>query len=200
MLMARLRRRGRVADDRGTALIEATFVFPVVILIIFGIIELGYLFRSASVVNSASRSGARVASTLYPAASCAACTAADQAAALQEVRKTVEQDLAAKGGDDTPQELWIYKANSTGFPDALSDFSACATNCAKFFNWNGTNFTGASGTWPSPDACGQTIDTVGVYVRVLHTPLASSAILGTKAIGERTVMRLEPRADCTTAE
>jgi hypothetical protein len=189
--MARLRRSGRAAGDRGAVLVEATFVLPVVLLIIFGIIECGYLFRSASVVNSASRSGARLASASYA-------SAPDKAAALDEVRKTVEQDLAARGSDDSPLDLWIYRANAQGFPQGTSDFRSCPSDCARF-RWSGNGFVSAGGTWASPDACGKFIDNVGVYVNVAHTPFANG-ILGPKTIGEKTVMRLEPRSDCVTAE
>jgi hypothetical protein len=174
-------------------LVEATFILPVVLLIIFGIIEVGYLFRSASVVNSASRSGARLASASYA-------SAPDKAAAMDEVRKTVEQDLAAKGADDVPVDLWIYRANNLGFPGApdTTDLSSCSTNCVRFV-WNGTSFSPAGGSWASPDACGKVIDYVGVYVTMAHAPFANG-ILGPKTIGEKTVMRLEPRSDCVTAE
>ncbi len=52
------RRRG----ERGSAIIEAAFVTPVFLLLLFGILEYGLLFRDNLTTNNASQEGARAAS------------------------------------------------------------------------------------------------------------------------------------------
>src|SRR6266850_2002535 len=58
MFTARLRRvRGR----RGQALVEFALVLPILLLIIFGIIDAGRLIFTMNTVGNAARTGARVA-------------------------------------------------------------------------------------------------------------------------------------------
>lgn len=58
-LIRRLRACGR-ADD-GAELIEFVIVFPILMLILAGILDFGMMFRSFEVVTNAAREGARVA-------------------------------------------------------------------------------------------------------------------------------------------
>jgi hypothetical protein len=182
--------------DRGAALIEAALVLPAVIIIILGIVELGFLYRSASVTNSASRSGARLAAAQYAAAQ----DTATQNTVMDNVRLSVERDLQSRGSTDLPVEMWVYKSDATGTPPS-GNFNTCGSNC-YVFTWNNgsKHFGSPSGSWPSPDGCGQTLDSVGVFVRVIHAPVGFSAVIGSITVKEKTVMRLEPRTDCTTPE
>jgi Flp pilus assembly protein TadG len=51
--------RGRLRSERGAELIEMAFVLPLLLLIVVGIIDFGFLFRELSVVTNAAREGAR---------------------------------------------------------------------------------------------------------------------------------------------
>src|SRR4051794_26546389 len=57
-LIARLRRRRR--NERGVALVEAAFVFPIMALLVFGSLEFGLLFKDYLTVANMSRAGARI--------------------------------------------------------------------------------------------------------------------------------------------
>ena len=61
--MAALIRRLRacVGADEGAELIEFVIVFPILMLILAGILDFGMMFRSFEVVTNAAREGARVA-------------------------------------------------------------------------------------------------------------------------------------------
>ncbi|QZY28705.1 TadE/TadG family type IV pilus assembly protein [Nocardioides coralli] len=52
----------RQARDRGAAAVEFALVVPLLIMLVFGIIDFGYLINRVSVVNNAARDAARVAS------------------------------------------------------------------------------------------------------------------------------------------
>lgn len=56
----------RFRGDRGTALTESAFVAPVVLLLIFGILEFGPLFRDYLTLGDAVADGARIGSALGP--------------------------------------------------------------------------------------------------------------------------------------
>ncbi len=51
----------RVVNTRGNAIIEFALVLPLLLLVIFGITELGRMVMTTNVLNTASREGARLA-------------------------------------------------------------------------------------------------------------------------------------------
>jgi hypothetical protein len=180
-----LRRRRRVSGDRGTALVESAIVLPFLALMVFGIVELGFMFRSASVVTSSTRSGARLMSAQYGSAK-----PADQPTIISAVRQTVENDLINRAPVDTPKRLWIYKARADGLPIS-GNFTSCTSPCFTF-TWTGSSFTmNAGGSWPTPVVCGVDHDSVGIFVEMDHAPVGFANFLGTMTLGEHTVMTLE---------
>jgi Flp pilus assembly protein TadG len=190
-------KRRRAADDRGTALIESVFVFPILIIIVFGIVEMGFLFRSASMVTGASRSGARVASAGYgPAYG----NAVQQRAVADSAAASVAAELLSKGITDTPELLWIYRADANGNTPA-GNMTSCTTDCFRY-SWNGAtnSWVYAGGSWAFSDACGAVLDSVGVFVQVQHTALVAPSSLSVNTVEQKTVMRLEPREGCITSE
>ena len=52
-------------DDRGASLVEFALVMPLLVLLLFGIIEFGYLFAQHLDVRHGAREGARMASVAY---------------------------------------------------------------------------------------------------------------------------------------
>jgi Flp pilus assembly protein TadG len=58
---SRGRRRSRLANERGQALIEAAVTLPIILLIAVGIFEFGRAYQTYQVVTNAAREGARVA-------------------------------------------------------------------------------------------------------------------------------------------
>src|SRR3979411_162779 len=49
-------------DESGAVMVEAAIIFPLLMLLLFGIVEFGILFKNVQTVYSATRSGARTAS------------------------------------------------------------------------------------------------------------------------------------------
>ena len=179
----------RAHGDDGAAMVEAAIVMPLLMLLVFGIIEWGLAFLSATSTNSAARSGARTASALTLNT-----TYASQAV------MAVSENLKGALPFATPEELWIYRVppnapNNSGFPEGQTSW-VCGTNCIKY-TWNGTDFVYASGSWPasSMQVCGVTpdnFDSVGVYLKVRHN-FVTNFFGSSKQIAEHTVMRLEPQ-------
>jgi Flp pilus assembly protein TadG len=58
-LRVRLKRKPRTQRKRGTALVEMAFLLPVLLLVLFGMIEYGGLFWRASQLESAARTAVR---------------------------------------------------------------------------------------------------------------------------------------------
>jgi Flp pilus assembly protein TadG len=74
-------------NERGTAMVELTFALPLLVVMLFGVMEFGRLFVEWQIVQSSARSGARSAS-LYRAQ----CT---PDAVRKEVTATVNAVLSA---------------------------------------------------------------------------------------------------------
>ena len=74
-------------NERGTAMVELTFALPLLVVMLFGVMEFGRLFVEWQIVQSSARSGARSAS-LYRAQ----CV---PAAVRSEVTATVNAVLSA---------------------------------------------------------------------------------------------------------
>jgi hypothetical protein len=172
----------RARDERGVALLEAAIVLPVLVIVVLSIFDLGFAWRSGTTTDSATRSGARVASAQYGGAA----GAAERAIVVETVRLAVEADLDSLPSQATPSSLWIYRATPSGDP---AD-SSCAVDCIRLA-WNGSQFATPSGSWTTADACGDEVDLIGVRVAASHGFL--HGLLGTSiGVTRTTTMRLEP--------
>jgi Flp pilus assembly protein TadG len=185
-------RRGGRGEERGAALVEATVILPVLMLILFGIMEYGLLFRTNLTISDATRAGARVAVAQprndgYHLAAAAA----------------VSGSMATSGiPSDQIGLMVIYRADPTtggvlGGGASPADVEACTTACWKF-DWDHASRSyvpRATPQWPplSQFACGTEGETdyLGVQVRASHR-FITGLLQGELSLTERTVMRLEP--------
>lgn len=182
-------RRGRAAD-RGAALVEAAMVTPLLVLLVFGIIEFGLLFKDTSSVAAAAASGARTAATQ-----------ARTNGYQDNVAAAVTGALSSVGA--TPQELVVYRVEKNGLNQPVNWSSAQITGCSTCykFTWSGGQWVPSGGSgWAAAaqQACGPvaTTDYVGVWIKARHDML--TGMFGSaRTITEKTVMRLEPvPGDC----
>jgi Flp pilus assembly protein TadG len=60
-LAVRPLRRSRLASESGAQLIELALVLPVLLFVLAGILDMGFLFKDYQVVTNAAREGARMA-------------------------------------------------------------------------------------------------------------------------------------------
>jgi len=177
----------RRSNERGAAAVEAALVTPLIMALMFGIVELGFLFKDYLAVAGAVRAGVRMASA-HPRVSTFAQDAAD--------------DVALTGGAmnlNDIQQLWVYKVSTTATSDkpfGKTDFSDCGS-CVKF-HWNGSKFIPTSDTWSAgtQNACsasgpGGPPDRIGVYLQFKHDAF-TKFVFNTVTISEASVMTLEP--------
>ena len=169
--------------ERGAAAVEAAIIFPLLIMLFFGTLEFGLLFRNSHSISKASRSGARVASVLP----------------RDDIYHLAARDAvtAALGGvpDGSIDLLIVFKANDN--QGNLLDLEP--TTCSECYKFTWSESSGSwndpTGGWPASDqeACGGLTDTdyVGVYVEG-HYDWATGLFGSTRKLSETTVMRLEP--------
>ena len=184
------RRRQRILGDRGASAVEAAIVTPVVMVLLFGIIELGFVFKDYLAVAGAVRAGVRTASANPRTATFA-----------QVAANKVAQTGGAMNFSDV-QQLWVFKADpTTGKPTGFTDFSGCTT-CVQFRWDTGTQaFVPKTGptdpTWnaTTQNACslsiGGPLDRIGVYLKLKHDPF-TGFVLQTIYISEASILSLEP--------
>lgn len=178
-------RAGRLRDSRGAALVEMAIVLIPLSLIVFGIIEYGFIFKDSLTLSNATRSGARTASA--------------EPTSPTFYQDTVEAVTRGAAGLELSggERLFIYKARTDGLPESGSN-SSCTSNCTEY-RWDGgaKRFTVVSNNWPvtSHQACFGSADSVGVILRINHDAL--SGFFKDMPLHERTVMRFEPlTSDC----
>ena len=104
--MAAMNLYRRLACEKGAELVEFALVFPLLLLVMFGIMDFGLLFQRYETVTNAAREGARIA--VLPGY------------AQADVQARVTQYLAASGLTATP--TFAYTA-----PQALNVGGACVT-------------------------------------------------------------------------
>jgi Flp pilus assembly protein TadG len=162
--------------EKGAVAVETAFVSMLLISILYSIAETSFLLRDGMVVSSASRAGARIASSL-PRTPGYATQAKDQV-----------EDAMAGMQTSRINKVWIFKADaSTGARPA-----ACTTSCLSYTGTSGT-LVANGGSWgeSSQNACAGEQDQLGVYVEYRY-PSRLGFLFNNKILGETTVMRLEP--------
>lgn len=203
-MISSLRAR-RARGDRGAVLVEAAFILPVLLTLLFGIVEFGFAWRDKITVETASRAGARTASNLGPTAQADYNALQTVLSAMSSV-PTADIDL-----------IVIFDASTSGTISAL-----CAAGTPVFDNqmppmngsgcnvYSGSQFTlgsasfGCGGTSPDRYWCptGQARQNsmsqtngpayVGVYVKAHRSFITK--IFGTTGptMTSTSVLRLEP--------
>jgi hypothetical protein len=208
-MMCALRRR---REDGATA-VEAALVMPILALLVFGIIEFGFLLRDYAGVSALVRTGARIASTGadHGPATCETgtgapvCTPASAPALAQEAADAIQRSGAASNPDQI-QYILIYKANDKGYPGndgstVMPTDCSATPNCVKFV-WRPAldQFKYNSGTWTStsisacfPGSTANPMNRVGIYMKATHPMI--TGLFGTSiSLSDRAVMDFEPLA------
>lgn len=184
MSCRRRRQARRRRRQDGAVAIEAALLTPLLLLLTFGIIEFGMLFKDWLAVTSAVRAGTRMASA-EPRF-----TGFAQDAANQVAKEGAALDMG------TVEELWIYKADANGYPVGGSSAFASCSACVKF-HWNPTakKFQAYSTTWTATqqNACVGDVnrDSIGVYLQIKHASI-TGLVFDDMTIKEHSVMSLEP--------
>lgn len=182
-------RAARQEHQRGAALVETAILLPVIVGLLFGIIEFSMLYSTSAKVNDSTRAGARVGASMARDPNYSTAIAQAAGSVLKEIPP------------DAPQEIWIFKANAQGYPgaDGNTSFTTCATNCIQY-NWDpatrafNTGSPGGGG-WDatSHQICALPYDQVGVYVNIDHRYI-TQLFGNTKTLTDHSVFRFEPKA------
>jgi Flp pilus assembly protein TadG len=167
-MMARLagiRRPHRGRDQRGVVAVEFALVMPILLLLVFGIIEFGYMLNRDTIVNNASRDGAREASLSGTCTTICAAVKADMSQQGIPVPTNCVASTAADTGTTTIRISCVKP-----------DTTACAANSTNY----------------STVAISGSTTTVNVtYKHTLITPFISTILGDVVTLQQSTQMRVE---------
>lgn len=194
-----------VASEDGAVAVEAALVTPLLLLLVFGMVEVAFLLRDASAVSSAARTGARIASASVEAGvgTCPTgpdappCVPATVPALAQAAADAVQQAGSAMPADAI-ERIWVYRANADGLPGAAASLAgaSCVLDCVEF-RWSPAaqrfSYTGGTWAWTSIDTCVNSVtsQSVGVYLEASR-PMITGVFDWDVPLGERAVMKFEP--------
>ncbi|HET6562733.1 MAG TPA: TadE/TadG family type IV pilus assembly protein [Marmoricola sp.] len=204
--MERSHRKRCRRSQRGAVAVETALVMPLLMAVLFGIVEVSLLIRDHVAITSAVRVGSRIASaaadagpgTCLSGQAAATCTPTSSPALAQQAADAIQRAGSAMPPDQIDYIL-VYKANREGYPGPDGNTtmpSSCGTaaNCVKFVWRDSANaFRYDGGSWDSKsiNACVNESDTLGVHMHATHKFI--TGIFGaTLGLADRSVMRFEP--------
>lgn len=220
-LHRRARTRGR--GQRGAVAVEAALVVPVLLLLVFGIIEFSLIFRDYVAVSSSVRVGARIASANAGSGPGGVCNNTTTTPSTTPKFAACAATAIQRAGSAMPQDsidyIMVYQANAKGYPAPVGTATASiqantsttmpastsTTPCVAYANcvaykWvdASDSFTYSSGSWlsASVDACPASAYGVGVFMRATHSNL-TGYFGAKKSMSDRTVMTFEPLSTAT---
>jgi Flp pilus assembly protein TadG len=109
--------------ERGTSLVETALVFPVILILFMGMVEVGFLLFSHVQVANAAREGARVASLCRLHSNCDTLTDAVKSTVFAEAQFLNMTD-AASGGNTT---VVVVPPSISGVPAVGDPFTVTVT-------------------------------------------------------------------------
>lgn len=177
---------------------------PVLLMMLFGIIEMALLMRDVVSVTSAVRVGARIGSA-SPGAGPGVCLASANpppctpaaAPAFAQAAADAIQHAGSAMPSDSIESIIVYDANAAGYPLPEGNHTlVCGQNCVTYVWDTGLNrFRYAGGSWASTsvNACVNAAaeDSLGVAMKARHG-FVTGFFGHDYEISERAVMRFEP--------
>jgi hypothetical protein len=191
--------------------VEAALVTPILLLFVFGIIEMALLMKDDVALTSAVRNGGRTASANAGAGHGGDNEAGDCLSPCSPANAPMFAQLAAnaiqRAGTALPRdsikELWVYKANNKGYPGPDGSTSmTCGASCVTY-KWvtSKDQFRYYSGSWDSKsvNACANNSpDAVGIYLKAEHS-FVNGLFGDSVEIEDHAVFAFEPLPTLTCA-
>ena len=124
MPLTRLRLRAS-SGDSGAAAVEFALVVPVFLLLVFGMVEMGFVISHQSKINSLATATARFAS-LGPSTTI-----------LTRVEQAAAKNSGTLKADDY---VYVFSPDSTGEPIGSTDADPCPVTSCTILDYNGSSF------------------------------------------------------------
>ncbi|MCC5951965.1 MAG: pilus assembly protein [Acidimicrobiia bacterium] len=205
----------RRSDDRGSVIVEAALALPILVILMLGLLDMGFLWRQSNVTQTAAGSAGRVAATTgaYRYADFEALRAVD--AALSGIGRVEIQRVIiynANFGNEPPGSCLAIAVSPTdtstkgvgGVCNVYSQAQVQQENAGVGFgspsavdptcspgSWD-SNWCPSSRNAPTP---GQQPDWVGVFIELEYEPLTGALGAGEFTYSRTAVFQVEPCID-----
>ena len=188
--------------ERGQSLVEFSMIVTVMMLLLLGMLEFGFVFDQHLTLEYSSREGARVGAALGNGSSTIPCAQVDQ-----NVVAAVQRVITSPGSrvdESRVSEIRIYKSNASGTQTGTTyNLWVYAKAGGPVVDGKALDFKNTTANW---NACGRSNtttapDSLGVLVQYSYKPVTPlSAVMSffggpgptTIPISDKTVMALNP--------
>jgi hypothetical protein len=195
-VIGRIVRWRREAAERGQSLVEMAFILPLLVLIVLGTLEFGFVFDHHLTLEYATREGARSGAALANGGG--VCGSPEANDVDPRIIAAVQRVLTSPGSPvdaNNVGEIHIYRADINGDPLATNVWRHSA-GMGPTVDGVPLNFIEFSNSWP---ACGRNNTAVGThsigvsitYTYAYQTPFRFLFGDGL-TMSDRTVMQLNP--------
>lgn len=184
--------KNRRVNESGAALVEMAIVLPLLILLIFGIVEYGLLFKEKMTIASATASAARTGATM-----------GSRDAADMRILEALEAGLFDQVDSSVLISVEIFKANETTGAKVAGSVNTYLFTPILPCKWTPCPSTTPGpavygGSWvPSSrdttlDPSGGGLDVLGIEVKYHHTAVTGLIPGVDRDLSERALIRIEP--------
>jgi len=184
-------RRRELRRERGASLVEASLVFPILILIVMGTLEIGLAFKDYLTVSYISREGARLGALAGddPEADCAILEGIGNLATSKDLDRIDEIQIFKADEGSGAQGLTNVATYNPGKDPTICNVPSTVLDgwTISPVAWTPTSRQTTVGT--------DTLDIIGVRVILTRSWVTGfPPFRGTSVIDESTLTRLEPQA------
>lgn len=185
---------GKHQRERGAVLVEMAFMLPVLVLLIFGSLEFGLIFKERLTIASAASSAARTGATM-----------GTRAAADFRILEALEAGLYGQVDAGVLISVDIFKADPVTGAKDLGAYNRYVYVGGSGCKWtpcpDPDNFVayGAPSLWGDPsnrdtslDSGGAGLDVLGLEITYQHTAVTNILPALNRNFTERALVRLEP--------
>jgi len=191
-----VKRRGRTTEtERGQALVEFSLVLPVFLLLIFGVVEFGFLYNAAVTVNYVSRVAALLA------AEGGRTTGTDCM-----VLRAIERDMISPAVSSRISTVQIYWSDANGdqMASSVNVYTRTGSMTCTYASGSITvPYTLSTALYPEAQRCDvlagcgglhTTVDDIGVRITYTHQWVTrfGQTIAGAITFQRGTAVRMEP--------
>ena len=197
-VLGRLRRRSRRGLERGQSLVEMGLILPLLVLIVIGTLEFGFVFDHHLTLEYATREGARAGAALaHGGVGPPGCTGASEVD--PRIIAAVQRVLTSPGSPivlDEVDEIHIYNSGPDG-EELATNVWRYSAGMGPVVDGTPLNFVQFSVAWP---ACNRNNTAVGTeslgvsiaYTYAYQTPFRFVFGDAGLSLADRTVMQLNP--------
>ena len=193
--------RRRRDGERGQSLVEMAMVVPVFLMILLGMVELGFALDHDLTLNYASREGARMGAALANGTTSVPCANVDLFV-ISSVERVLTSDGSPVAGHLADiSSIKIFKADASGNP--TSSVNTWVPGNGPVVDGRALHFSLTTSSWSACTRTNATVnpDSIGIVITYTYkfvTPLGGilrfvgGSGASTLAMTDRTVMALNP--------